>query len=88
MPSRVANGDLCVTGRCDSVAGSDDLAAGATEPGARVIECAAGVTERGAGVANGKPLREDGGALKPPGDVDNLTLGKVELRVGIGRGRC
>jgi len=67
-------------------AGVTERGAGVTERGAGVTERDADATERGAGVAKGNPLREDAGALMLTGATGKLTLGKVELREGTGRG--
>jgi len=67
-------------------AGVTERGAGVTERGAGVTERDADETERGAGVAKGNPLREDAGALMLTGATGKLTLGKVELREGTGRG--
>lgn len=85
VPSRVANGDLCVRGRCGPATCRADIGAGESERTAGMAEGGGGVTERGAGVAKGKPLRDEGGAVMLNGATGNLTLGKVELRVGTGR---
>ena len=74
------------TGVIERDADETERGAGVTERGAGVTERDADETERGAGVAKGNPLREDAGALMLTGATGKLTLGKVELREGTGRG--